>query len=514
MPQTAFDSSVAAAHESTFSRSTLLRLAALTPAILLVHGYHPFADDAVIYVAGIRKLVNPALYRPDAAFVMATTHLSMFAHLMAVVVRATHLPLTIVLLAAYLASIYLFLLACWSVATRIFAGAAERWFAVGFAAACFTLPAAGTALVLMDPYLTSRSFSTPLGLFAVSAVLGRRWGLAALFVLLAGLMHPLMAGYIAALVLVYAAIETSGARAGILLSAGGVGAAGVVWLVTRHDPVSRAYYEAIHSQVRAFLFPTLWTWYEDLGLAAPLALFALAARRGEGGGRVRKLCLACVLLGASCWLAGLLFVHPWGPYLLVRVQLLRGFHILYLLGVLLLGGWLGKVLWRRSGTRWVAFAMLAAAAGGLFAAQRAAYPFSAHVEWPGMRPRNPWAQAYVWIRENTPAKAVFAANPNLAFLDGVDMQGFRATTERSLLGDNKDQGVAAVVDPSIAGIWAAQRDAQLGVDEMSDQERMERLKPFGVTWLLLRADAKTGFACPFENEVAKVCKMQETSRGH
>ncbi|MGC2503439.1 MAG: hypothetical protein WA400_15050 [Silvibacterium sp.] len=505
------DSPVAVARETILSRSTLLRLAALTPAVLLIHGYHPFADDAGIYVAGIRKLLNPALFQPDAPFVLANTHLSVFAHLMAEVVRVTHLPLAVVLLATHLASIYVFLLASWSVASRVFPRAAERWFAVAFAAACFTMPAAGTALALMDPYVTSRSFSTPIGLFAVAAVIDRRWTRAAVFVVLVGLMHPLMVLFAAAFMLIYAVVDSGHPRMAILLGAAGVVAAGLVALATRHIPVSPAYFEAIHSPARNFLFPARWKWYQDFGLAAPVALFALAASRSDAASRVRKLCLSCVVLGVSSGLAAFLFVHPSGPYLLARVQILRSFHILYLLGVLLLGGWLGRVLWYRRSTRWVAFVPLAIAAGGLFAAQRATYPLSAHIEWPGMRPRNAWVQAYRWIRNNTPANAIFAANPDLVRIDGVDMQGFRATTARSILADDKDQGVAAVVKPSIAGVWAAQRNAQVGLDNMSDQERIARLKPFGVTWLLLPSSAATNFPCPFENAVAKVCRMDPPS---
>ena len=315
----------------------------------------PFADDAGIYVAGIRKLLNPALFQPDAPFVLANTHLSVFAHLMAEVVRVTHLPLAVVLLATHLASIYVFLLASWSVASRVFPRAAERWFAVAFAAACFTMPAAGTALALMDPYVTSRSFSTPIGLFAVAAVIDRRWTRAAVFVVLVGLMHPLMVLFAAAFMLIYAVVDSGHPRMAILLGAAGVVAAGLVALATRHLPVSPAYFEAIHSPARDFLFPARWKWYQDFGLAAPVALFALAASRSDAASRVRKLCLSCVVLGVSSGLAAFLFVHPSGPYLLARVQILRSFHILYLLGVLLLGGWLGRVLWYRRSTRWVAF---------------------------------------------------------------------------------------------------------------------------------------------------------------
>lgn len=507
MRTAALDFRIPRARQPVFSRSVLLRLAAFTPAVLLIHGYHPFADDAGIYVAGIRKLLHPAFYKPDAAFVVVNTHLSVFAHLLAGAVRVTHLPLTIVLLAAYLVSIYLFLLGSWLVASRLFARRGQRWFAVGLAAACFTLPAAATALTLMDPYVTSRSFSTPLALFAVAAVLDRRWGLTALLIVLMALMHPLMAVYAAAFVLLYAVVDAAHPTAAVALGAAGIAAVGCVGFATRHVPVPPAYVEAMHSSARSFLYPAEWKWYEDLGLITPLALLAAAWRRSHRESRVHKLCFACLLLGTASLLAAFAFVHSSGPYLLVRVQLLRSFHLIYLIGVVLLGGWLGGMLADRRATRWLAAALLAAVAAGLFAAQLATYPMSAHIEWPGIAPRNPWQQAYVWIRANTPQDAVFAADPHLVFRYGVDEQGFRATAERSLLADDKDQGVAAVVDPAIAPEWARQRDAQLGIDTTTDAERVQRLKPFGVTWLLLRTDAATSFACPYKNAAAKVCRM-------
>lgn len=494
-----------ALRDSTESRWAFFWLAALAPVVLLVHGYHPFADDAGLYVTGVRKLLDPALYRPDAAFVLAMTHLSVFAHLLAEVIRLTHLPLTWVLLLAHLLSIYLFLLAAWVVARALFAREAERWFAVLFAAACFTLPAAGTALVVMDPYVTARSFSTPLGLFAVAAVLRRRWGWAALLLVLTALMHPLMAVYAAAFVTLYALVDMGYTRGAVLLGAAGVAGVGLLWLATRGASVSPAYAQAIHSDVRTFLFPAQWTWYEDLGLVVPLMLFALGSYRAGRESRVGTVCMACVVLGVSAIVAAFLFVHASGPFLVARLQILRSFHVLYALGVLLAGGWLGEVLWRAKKTRWVLVALLVAVAGGLFAAQRATFPDSAHVEWPWAQPRNPWARAFVWIRGNTPADAVFAANPRLAFLDGVDAQGFRATAERSILANDKDQGVVAVMEPSLTAEWATQRNAQIRVDAMTDAERERRLRPFGVTWLLLRADSVTGFECPYRNGVAKVC---------
>jgi hypothetical protein len=156
--------------------SRTVQLALLTPLVLVVHGYHPWSDDAGIYVAGVLNILHPLLYPKNAAFVSAQAHYSVFAYLVAGVVRATHLPLAWVLFAAYVFSIVAFLAACQAVAARLFSSERAQVCAVVLAAACFTMPAAGTALFLMDPYVTARSFSTPIGLFAVAACLDRAWG--------------------------------------------------------------------------------------------------------------------------------------------------------------------------------------------------------------------------------------------------------------------------------------------------------------------------------------------------
>ena len=85
-------------------------LALLTPGVLLVHGYHPLADDGAVYVTGIKKLADPGLYQTDAVFALSPTHLSIFAHVLAALVHWSHLPLSILLLTCQVASIFLFLL--------------------------------------------------------------------------------------------------------------------------------------------------------------------------------------------------------------------------------------------------------------------------------------------------------------------------------------------------------------------------------------------------------------------
>ena len=178
---------------SFLTRRPLLTLALLTPVVLLVHGYHPLADDGAVYVTGIKKLADPGLYQTDAVFALSPTRLSIFAHVLAALLRWGHISLPVLLLACHAASIFLFLLGSWKVAARIFPGQPARWGAVLLAACCFTLPVAGTSLSIMDPYVTARSFSTPLMLFALAAVLDQQWIACALWLALAALLHPLMA---------------------------------------------------------------------------------------------------------------------------------------------------------------------------------------------------------------------------------------------------------------------------------------------------------------------------------
>jgi hypothetical protein len=496
--------------EAAVSDHPIVWLILLTLAVLVVHGYHPFSEDAGIYIAGVRKLANPSLYQTDASFVLANTRLSLFAHLLAAILRTTRMPLSYLLLLTHLVSIFAFLGACWSLARRIFSSPVAQWSAVALAGACFTMPLAATSLMLMDPYVTARSFSTPLGLFALASAIEHCWARTALFLLLTGLMHPLMFIYAAAFVLFFVLVDLGHMRLAWSISLLGIFVCGGIYLATLHSAVSPAYRQAVLS--RSYLFPSQWAWFEYLGLAVPLLTFVLALRYLDSRALAGKLCLASVMLGISSTLSAFLFVHPSGPFFLARLQLLRSFHMLYLVGILLLGGLLGNRLIGASrqnqipSVRWAGFALLAAAAVSMFFMQRLTYPLSPHVELPRAAPRNPWEKAFFWIRANTPPDAVFAANPDLVLLHGEDGQGFRVMTERSLLGDYKDEGVV-VVFPLLATQWAIERNAQAGLDRMTDAERVERLQPLGVSWLLLSSSATTSLPCPYHNPVSQVCRL-------
>lgn len=476
----------------------------LTPLVLLVHGYHPFANDGGLYMAGVRHLLNPALYPVNAVFVTAFAHWSVFPWTLAALVRITHLPLPWILLATHLFSISLFLAASHLLATRLFAAASARWCAVLLAAACCALPVAGTALVLMDSYVTARSFSTPLALFGVAWCLDRAWLRTVLLLTLAVLIHPLMGAYAVAFVILLALVGSGRLRPALALSAAACAAAAAAFAMARYAPLSQEYRQAVSLPARTFLFLARWQWYEILGLVLPLLLFAAAGGRLPRRSATHSLCLAAVLLGSTSALIAALFVPPAGPYVLVPLQVLRGFHILYAVGIVLLAAPLATLL-RRS--RFAGIGLLILLFAAMLLVERVSWPGSNRIEWPGMRPASPYEQAFLWVRAHTPSSAVFAFDPDLVYQPGEDEQDFRVLSERDHLADDKDAGVVAVV-PHLADRWAGQRNAEASVNRMSDAERRSRLMPLGATWLLLPPNAQTSFPCPYRNAVVQVCQMR------
>jgi len=125
----------------------------LTAGALIVHGYHPYAEDAAFYVPPVKKLLDPALYPYGAEFFESHASLTFFPNLIAGSVRALHLPLDVVLLVWHLLTVYLFLLGCWKVSCLCFDAEPARWCSVALVAALLTMPVAGTALFLMDQYV-------------------------------------------------------------------------------------------------------------------------------------------------------------------------------------------------------------------------------------------------------------------------------------------------------------------------------------------------------------------------
>ncbi len=496
----------------------------LTIFSLAVHGFHPYAEDGGLYAAGIKLMLHPALYLHSRAFVGAHLRFSLFAPTMAMLVRASHLSLSTVLLGTYLVGIWTTLFAVWLLAKRCYRTQVACVGGVALTAAWLTLPVAGTSVILVDPYVTARSVSLPCALLAlvstidlISAAGARRriqhLLICSTLLLVAALAHPLMAAYAVSdvLLLALALSRRRGVRVwGVAALCGAAAAmAGVLRMFGQQEPAGYAQVAA----TRYYWFLTHWQWYELIGLAAPLAIVGAVAFSKESSNNSSRtdavkqaLATMAGASGTTAVLVSLAFVHESSAtYLLARLQPLRTFQTVYVLMIIFVGAALGTWVLQRIPWRWIGvFTLLA---GTMFFVQRSIYPASEHVEWRGTRPANLWMQAFLWIKDNTPPDALFALDGDYISIPGEDAQSFRAAAERSALPDFSKDGGEASITPALTALWHAGQTAQIGLSRKTDMQRLASLKPAGVGWIVLQTNASTRFNCPYRNDAVKVCRL-------
>ena len=380
-------------------------------------------------------------------------------------------------------------------------------------AVALTLPIAGTSLCYLDPYVTARSFSTPLTLLAVGWLLGglrgerRAYWYALTALIVAGLFHPLMAAYATGgMVFLFCAYQRRWKLAGGVIGLA-LATAFAVRLGSAHATEA---YEAV-VKTRNYWFLARWHWYEVFGAVAPLGIFGVLCGVRGVGKELRALVTGAGLLGALGLLVSVCCVHAEsGQYFVARLQPLRTMHFAYGVLMVALGGMMGAALskLRERKMRVAAFTAIYAGLAAISATgQRNIYVHSHSLEMPRMQPKDPWSQAFVWVRLHTPADATFALDADYITQQDEDAQCFRAIAERSSLPDySKDGGVASLA-PAMAEEWVRGQRAQSGLSRMSEDERAEKMVPLGVTWLVLRADAVTLLPCEYSNGVVKVCRM-------
>jgi hypothetical protein len=513
---------------------------ALTLLAVAVHGYHPYAEDGGLYLPEIKRLLRPELYPYGAEFVVRHLRFSIFAPAMAGLVRWSHLRLEIVFLLVHLASFWVTLFAAWLLAECCFVSREARCGAVALLAVWITLPVAGTSLMLMDPYVTARSFSTPCALLALLGALKfllsweneeqeetksspkiRGLALCGVALVLAAAMHPLMGAYAFGCVMVLGCLLSPvrwmrvwGTTA---LCAAAVAVAGAVQMSSL--PENEAYRRV--AMTRYYWFLSEWHWYEIMGLVAPLVILAIVAFRPyprrvgltqqAAGGQVALAGLARMglVVGLMAMTVEALFARAGlATHAVARLQPLRVFQLVYVVMILVVGAALAERMLQRSAVRWVvAFTLLA---GAMVFAERQTYPESRHLELPWARgeSKNPWEQAFVWISKNTPEDALFALDSHYITTPGEDTQGFRALAERSVLPDySKDGGVVAN-KPGLSTEWMDGETAQAGLSAETDAARIAALRPLGVGWLVLDRNATTAFRCDYTNRVVKICRLR------
>ena len=472
-------------------------LLVLTCAAVAVHGYHPYAEDAEIYLPGVERTLNPRLFPVGREFFESHANLTLFPHLIAGSVRLTHLPLRYALLAWQLASIFLLLLGAWQLTGSLFPSPRARWGAVALLGSLLTMPVAGTALYIVDPYVNPRNLAAFLGLFAIANVLNGRFARAAIWLAIGLAVHPLMGSFpvvLSFLLLVTKKFERPTVAGAGLLPFGN--------LLT---PPTPAYHEAMRFHISHFILE--WQWYEWLGAVAPAALFwgMMRFARPRKLLNLARLARGLIIYNLLYFAAALVVSIPKRFEAFARVQPLRSLHLLYMLLILAGGGLIAEHLLKDRVWRWLL--LFLPLCGGMFYAQRQLSPASAHIEWPWAQPRNPWAQAFLWIRENTASDAIFALDPNFMSIPGEDSIGFRALAERSRLGDaHKDSGAVSMFPP-LAEEWWNQYQAQVDWKHFGLPDFMELKRHYGVSWIVLESPGVAGLSCPYRNETVVVCQL-------
>ena len=486
-----------------FRARDLILLAFFTVIALFIHGYHLGIEDQAIYLPGVRYDLNASLYPHDAEFFLPQVRPTLIDEIVAFTSKFTHVSVAGSVFFWHLLSVFLLLAAALRVARRCFEEERQAWAGLALLTVLFTIPVTGTALYIVDQYLHPRTLATAFILFAIPDVVDRSWWRATICLIAAAMVHVQMA-FFGGLFLVFLAwpvfFQPAKTRAVFF----------GLPLASLFEPGSPAWREAMLTREQHFLLK--WHWYEWLGIVGPLALLWWIAtmttrswRQGEIANFRALLCRRLFCYGSFCFVVALIVTIPHRLERLTPYQPMRGFHLLYFLLFLLIGGLVfERVLRARV---WLYGLLLAATACGMFYAQRQLFPGTRHIEWPGADTGNRWVRAFVWIRENTPRDAYFAIDPRYMQRPGEDEHGFRAFAERSVLADwDKDPGVVCLF-PAIAGRWQEQVHAQEGFEKFGRNDLLQLRQRFGADWVI--TDHSMGLtACPYRADGLYVCKIE------
>jgi hypothetical protein len=479
-------------------RTTTFGLLLLTLGALAVHGYHPYAEDAEIYLPGINKLLHPALYPSGTEFFESHASLTLFPNLIAASVRFTHIRFDYAVVVWYLASIFLLLLACWEFSGVCFSTTRARWGAVALIASLLTLPVAGTALYLMDQYLNPRNLAAFAAVFAVTRVLQKKYARAATWIVFAAAVHPLMASFAVAFCAVLFFLDKTKKPTYTM--------AAVFPFANFFAQPTPAYREAMRFHISHFL--PQWQWYEWVGLIAPSAVLILLGRiaRSRNLRNLERVCHAAVLYELVYFVIALIIAIPQRFEALARLQPLRSLLLVYIFMLVAIGGFIAEYILKDRAWRWLLLFLPLGA--GMFVAQRQLFSSTAHIEWPWTAPKNQWEQAFLWIRQNTPVDATFAIDPFYMEATGEDRIGFRAMAERSRLADaNKDSGAVAMFPP-LAEEWWEQFQAQKNWQHFTRADFLRLQEKYHVGWTVLQTPQTLYFPCPYANQAIMVCRIE------
>jgi len=437
------DAYMKSVQQRVWGLGTIAGVSLLTLLAVLVHGYHLGTDDAEIYVPAIKKAADPALYPAFSEFFMSHAHMSLFARVVGDPARLLHLPADAAIFLCYVAGISLLLAAAWRLLCACFESGYARWSGVALLAALLCVPVTATR-ARDHGSLRHRAERYPLPLrcspspvssvTSTSALRPGCWSTA--------LLHPQMSVY-AAVLLACLALARRARTNPVPAFAFGVLPLAQFPFLFHFQPAQGAGSEGpLFAPLLLRLHLGLVRVDRRLRTAGsavvvllrdPAAHDARFSARGSHARPFRTSLHGRRRGSVRLTAAGELRALP------AHARVPRGLHRLLRAS----GGLIGEYVLRNRAWRWAA--LFAPLALSMWLLQRATYPSSSHIEWPGSVDSNPWVSAFLWIRANTPKDAVFALDPEYMVRPGEDLHGFRAIAERSALADReKDSGAASL----------------------------------------------------------------------
>lgn len=498
-----------------FSVASLLLLLSLGGFVL--QGYHPGAEDDAVYLSAIKRDLRPSLYPFNDEFFTKQMQVTVFDKVVATSVKMTRLPLPYVSLLLQIGSIWLLLAGCWRVCAVCFPSFRARFAGVLTVACLLTLPVAGTALYLSDEHLHPRIFATGAILLAISYLQRRKPVAAGLLLTVAFLFHLMMAAFGISFCLLYLFIRRFADKQSSVDASDHTEAEGLEdrevtmrraltiggWIFAAPSPAWR---QAVRQH--SYYLLTRWEWYEWLGALAPPFLLWLMARFGRhrGNDHVFQLAATTSTFSAVQLCIALILLLPRSFEPLERLQPMRYLHLTFLLMFLLAGAMLGEYVLKGKLWRWLLVFLPLAGVNGYAQMQR--YPATRNLELPWLAPRNPWLQAFAWVKENTPEAAVFALDPDYLQTPGEDHHSFRALAERSSLVDAMKDAAVVTQVPILADTWVQQMNEQSGWRSWKAADFRHLAATTPVSWVMVTPAQATGLDCPYANEAVAVCRLR------
>ena len=400
--------------------------------------YRYGASDQAFYIPAVTKALEPAAFPRDTALIDGQARLIVVDELLALVARASALPVDTLFFAGYLLSLALTWTGIVLIGNKVFP---SPWLTLALGAA-FTMRhrIPETSANSFEPYFHPRMLAFAIGLLATAALLRRRGWLAIALVAVSAIVHVTTAIWFAALIGVALAVIDRRFRP--LIVAGSIAALAFLGWAVSTGPLQASWVamdsvwlQAVASKDSLFAdqWP-LWAWGANLGMLALLwwtyrarASRALVSDADRGLVWGATALVAIFLLTMPFVLARMAFV--------VQFQISRVFWLIDFLATVYLLSAIHTI--RPRAGQALAALLLAVSIGRATYVTLVEHPerelFALHLA------ATPWEDAMRWVRQQ-PIDAHVLADPGHAWKHGTSV---RVSGERDVfLEEVKDSAIA------------------------------------------------------------------------